>query len=165
MIYLAYLGESKKIKYRSNIIKFLIVRKPVNGVPKGFIHFPYLSPSINLLENAQRWKNKIFIEKEKEYLELNNIDLNSSDAWWFLYKPRFKEELKRRNDVKKGINIIQQEIKHGKNVYLFCYCKDLERCHRILVGEYLEEMGMEVDFRKKEEKNNTNFFQLCMFKE
>ena len=74
---------------------------------------------------------------------------------------RFTKELEIRKDVRKGIETIKKDIEDGKKVYLFCYCKKLERCHRVLVGEYLEQMGLEVDFRR--EKIEEDFFQLNMF--
>ena len=163
MIYLAYLGESKKLEFKENNVKYLIVRKPVSGIPKGFIHLPHLSPSAELLENAQRWKRKEFNNEEKLKLLKQKIDTESNDAWWILYKPIFEKELETRKDVKKGTEIIKSDIQNGIDVYLFCYCKNVDRCHRVLVGEYLEQMGFEVDFRKKKIEEE-NFCQLNMFK-
>lgn len=163
MIYLAYLGESKKLQYKNNSIKYLIVRKPVNGISKGFIHLPHLSPSAELLENAQRWKRKEFNNEEKLELLKKNVDVELNDAWWVLYKPIFEKELEIRKDVKKGIKIIKNDIQSGKDVYLFCYCKDVDRCHRTLVGKYLEQMGFKVDFRR-EKIEEESFFQLNMFR-
>lgn len=162
MVYLAYLGESKNLKYKENSVKYLIVRKPVNKVPKGFIHLPHLSPSAELLEKAQRWKRKEFNDKEKLELSKLKIKIESNDAWWALYKPIFRKELKTRKDVNQGIDIIRRNFNQGKDIYLFCYCKDLDRCHRALVGKYLEKMGFEVDFRR-EKIEEENFCQLNMF--
>jgi len=164
MIYLAYLGEAKKLEHGNNSKKYFIVRRPVSGIPKGFIHLPHLSPSAELLENAQRWKRKEFNDEERLKLLKKYIDIESDDAWWVLYEPIFRKELEIRKDVRKGIEIIRKDIQDRRDVYLFCYCKDVDRCHRVLVGEYLEQMGFEVDFRR-EKIEEENFCQLNMFGE
>lgn len=164
MIYLAYLGESRGMEFSEDSKKYLIVRKPMGQVPKGFIFFPHLSPSSDLLENAQRWKAGNINRDEELFCLKSGISPRNSDAWWTLYEPLFLEELKTRKDIKEGLKIMKKESMNN-DIYLFCYCKELERCHRVLIGEFLMENGLEVDFREVEEvEEETNkVSQICMF--
>ena len=163
MVYLAYLGESKKIKYKKPNKKYFIVRKPVGRMPKGFIHMPQLSPSVNLLKNALRWKKGQFTKNEIAKLNNTNISYNTKNAWWYLYVPRFKRELSTRIDVQKAVRKIKNESSIGINIYLFCYCKELNKCHRLLVGKHLEQKGLNIDFRNRKKIQNKNFTQLNLF--
>lgn len=165
MIYLSYLGESKNINYKHDDKRYLIVRRPVGNIPRGFIHLPQLSPSLDLFEKAQKWKTNTFTDLEME--TLRKIESNTDeDSWWLLYEPIFMEELAKRKEVKEAINILKQDVNDKLNVYLFCYCKDLHKCHRYLVGKYLKELGLEIDFgssssAQKSVNNNEN--QLSFF--
>lgn len=165
MVYLAYLGEIKKIKYKNPSKKYLIVRRPVGRMPKGFIHMPQLSPSVGLLKNTLRWKKGQFTKDEITKLNNMSINHNVKDAWWHLYVPLFKKELNTRIDVQKAVEKIRNESNAGINVYLVCYCKELSKCHRLLVGKHLKQMNLNVDFRDKdkEKAKSENFTQLNLF--
>jgi hypothetical protein len=148
MLHLAYLGEAKKLHLDDKVMKLLIVRKPVSGIPEGFIHVPQLSPSLTLFDRAQRWKKGVFHEKELDYLYSIGITENTPDAWWFLYEKEFKRELKERPDMVRAIERLGKRLEQGAEIYAFCYCKNICRCHRRLVGEHMQERGYEVNFRK-----------------
>jgi hypothetical protein len=148
MLYLAYLGEAKKLSFNEMDLKLLIVRKPVSGIPEGFIHVPQLSPSLTLFDKAPRWKKGMFQEKEEAYLRSIGITENTLDAWWFLYEKEFKRELEERPDMVRAIERLGKRLEQGEEIYVFCYCKNLCRCHRRLVGEHMQEKGYEVNFRK-----------------
>lgn len=163
MISLGYLGESRTLDLDNNTAKLLIVRNPRNGVPNGFSHFPMLSPSLGLLRDAQRWKKNNFTDLEISKLNSLDIEINSEDAWWSLYEPLFEKELRERRDVQRGVEILKNKVNVDREVFLFCYCKELESCHRILVGEYLEAKGLSVNFRKSEKKKKEKEIQINMF--
>lgn len=151
MLYLAYLGESKKIVFHENDLKLLIVRKPVSGIPNGFIHVPQLSPSLPLFEQAQIWKKGVFQKEDTAYLHSIQIAEDDTEAWWFLYEREFNRELVTRPDMVRAIKRLGTQLKDGVNIYAFCYCKNVCRCHRGLLGEHMKKLGFKVDFRKKEE--------------
>lgn len=152
MLKLAYLGEAKKLDLNPDILKLLIVRRPVGRIPNGFIHVPQLSPSNELFEKTQLWKANKFKEEEREILKSKDISPLSEDAWWIFYEKEFNRELRSRKDMVEAINTLQERLKEGKSIYLFCYCKDVHSCHRGLVGAYLKSLGIEVDFREIEEE-------------
>lgn len=159
MVNLGYLGESRKIEFKEEDIKLFIVRRPVNGIPLGFIHIPDLSPSTDLFRDTKRWKNGEYTKSEEKYLHSLNVDISSS-SWWYLYEPRFKEEL--MSDKVEAIFDRIKEVSRDKNIWIFCYCKDLERCHRFIVGKELSKRGINVNFREmlceKEDFNQVTFF-------
>lgn len=142
-------------------IKFLIVRKPVGKIPEGFIHMPMLSPSLELFNKAHMWKRSKFSKEEELKLRRIGVDIEDTDAWWHLYEPEFINELGAREDVKRALDIISMELKKENDIYLFCYCKELDTCHRVLVGKYLEGKGFSVNYRKPKEKSlQLNIFDL-----
>ncbi|WCK57152.1 DUF488 family protein (plasmid) [Aneurinibacillus sp. Ricciae_BoGa-3] len=151
MLHLAYLGESKKLEIPDRAAKFLIVRKPVSGIPAGFLHIPQLSPSLNLFDKTQIWKKKIYQSEDVNYLHSLDIGELEDGVWWHLYKKEFISELVERPDMVRAIERLADKLDKGVEVYLFCYCKNVCRCHRGLVGEHMESKGYLVDFRKQEE--------------
>lgn len=149
MLHLSYLGEAAKLDISEEALKLLIVRVPPEKIPNGFIHVPQLSPSPHLFKTVRRWKGEDFTINETAWLGENNLikKYEGKDLWWFLYKRKFNEELKQRPDMKKALERLILLLNQNKEVYLFCYCKDVDRCHRGLVGGYVEDKGYKVDFR------------------
>lgn len=146
MLYLGYLGEAKKIDIKDDALKLLIVRRPPKVIPKGFIHTPHLSPSVDLFKATQRWKKGDFTPKEQHWLKKQNIEIDEN-AWWELYRVKFNYELENRPDMKKALNRVEELLREGKDIFLFCFCKDTNKCHRLLVGKHIERKGYEVNYR------------------
>lgn len=165
MLYLAYLGESKQLNINTEALKLLIVRKPVSGIPKGFIHVPQLSPSLPLFEQAQKWKKEITRKADIEYLKSIKKSVYEGDSWWFLYEREFKKEMKERPDMVRAIQRLIEQLNQGKDIYVFCYCKNVCRCHRGLLGKYIRDLGLLVDFRVKviEVEEKSPITQLSLF--
>lgn len=165
MLYLAYLGESKQLNIGTDAMKLLIVRKPVSGIPQGFIHVPQLSPSLSLFEQAQIWKKEITRKTDVEYIESINKSIHDTDSWWFLYEKEFNKEMRERPDMVRAIQRLIEQLNQDKDIYVFCYCKNVCRCHRGLLGIYIQTLGLIVDFREKviqiEEKSSNT--QLSLF--
>lgn len=161
MLTLSYLGEAKSLNLDKNTLKLLIVRRPVNGIPNGFIHTPQLSPSNELFEKAQLWKANKFNDEDIKYLKERGVSPESKDAWWILYKRDFSLEVNNRKDMIKALERLQILLKEGKKICLFCYCKDVNRCHRGIIGQHIKSLGFEVDFRDKEDKEK--LIQMSIF--
>ena len=147
MLHLAYLGEAKKLHIKDDALKLFIVRKPTKIIPQGFIHTPQLSPSIELFNAAMRWKKGDFSPKEESWIRKQNFNKDRDNLWWELYKIKFNIEINKRVDMRKALNRLEEVLKEGKEVYLFCFCKDTCKCHRILIGKYIEERGYKVNYR------------------
>lgn len=133
MIIMSYLGESKELQ-DLEATRLLIVRKPPKVMPEEFHHVPELSPSLELFHQAQIWK--------REY--------EAKEDWFPLYEERFLKEIKHRTDMVHMFNQLERKSKNGKTFILYCYCKDIEFCHRKYVAEEFMIRGCEVDLRKKE---------------
>lgn len=105
------------------------VRRPPRGVPKNEyaprdfydVWLPILSPSVNLLKEAQKAK---------------------SDQEWAAFKKRFRQELK--NPEASRILDLLAALSHQTNISLGCYCADEHRCHRSVLRELLKERGAEI---------------------
>lgn len=165
MLHLAYLGEAKKLNLPSDIVRFLIVRKPVSGIPAGFIHVPQLSPSLPLFEQTQIWKKGIFTIEDKAFLDSSNISSEDPFAYWSLYEKSFKQEMLNRPDMVRALKRLGERLNNHEEIYAFCYCKDVCRCHRGLIGQHMRERGFEVDFRRVEtvQKEKSVLNQLSLF--
>lgn len=141
MIQLSYLGNHQAFDLNDRL-NLLIVRRPPVKIPEHFIHVPQLSPSKELFNQAQVWKREVG-EKEK---------------WFHLYIEKFKVELNERDDLVRAMDKLEQRLKEGKKVRLFCYCKNHEFCHRGIIGNRLIEKGYEVDWCLKEETEQLQLF-------
>lgn len=109
-------------KHKANH-QYIIVRKLKNPV-RGVVPLPELSPSEDLLEYALRNKD--------------------NPNWFETYESRFREEM-RNPKFQVSIFLITEFLKRGESVTLACYCKDYKNCHRKLVGECFEKLGVKVN--------------------
>lgn len=92
-------------------------------------HVPELSPSWNLF---------------KTYLNLKEAGNWNENTFRTIYRPQFMDEMKSTEAQKMLI-----ELKHAgetKNVCIFCFCSDVNLCHRKLIGEILEYNGVPVRY-------------------
>jgi len=146
MIIMSYLGESKELQ-DLEATRLLIVRRPPRFIPEGFIHTPELSPSLELFHQAQIWKREYEIKED----------------WFPLYEERFLKEIQQRIDMVHMFNQLERKSKNGKKFILFCYCKDIEFCHRKFIANEFIRRGCEVDLRKKNGKQEETIEQLSLF--
>lgn len=118
-------------------IKLHITRDINQGMRRGFVHVPHLSPSTSLRNKAiYKWKKLIFTKEEQELLK------NGETGTWFdLYKPKFKSEMNTSNDFKKAYNRIKFHLDNGTNILAVCYCRDPYKCHRYIIHEDLINEG------------------------
>ena len=159
MIYLTYLSEDRKLNITDDSLKLLIVRKPPEVMPKGFIHGPQLSPSLELFFKTKKWKKGVFTEEEMDFI--NTIpDIIELDYWWELYRSEFMKELNDRDDMKSALLRLLNLDKEGSNIYLYCFCSNTHRCHRSLVGEKLKDLGANVTFEVPKKNNNSSQMNL-----
>ena len=107
-----------------------------------FIHVPQLSPSSELFgKYNNQWKKGIFTRQEKEVMAKS-----MTNSWWDLYVPDFIQEMNGRRDIQVCLKKIMRYLDNGKSVMLTCFCNDFNRCHRGLLGYYLQSKGYEVRF-------------------
>ena len=157
MLYLGSLSQSKKLENINELKKLLIVRKPPEKIPNGFIHVPQLSPSLDLFFRTKNWKKGNFKEHELFILENKFPDLKDEDKWWQLYKEEFEKEMLNRLDMVKSLKRLEFLLNNKEDIYLFCYCPNPERCHRGLIGKYLEEKGYEVKYLQNDNEQLSLF--------
>ena len=120
--------------------KLQIVRYTNNGLKEGFLHFPTFSPSEKLFNKTMRgWKRLKFTKSEKEFMA------NGKTGTWFdLYEAHFFQEKSFDKSFKEAIQAVITEVNQGKRFLMICYCENLERCHRKLVADMLQEAGVPV---------------------
>ena len=108
---------------------------------------PQLSPSAGLFGRHFKWKKGEFTHEEIELLDKKNISTTRTDAWWYLYAPEFIEEMKTRSDLGKCMVRIMDLLDQGENVLVVCYCPEVLRCHRGLIGLVIQQKGYTVEFK------------------
>ncbi len=140
-LHLTYLSNLRKLDLKNEIVLF-IVRKNLGIENQDLIHVPELSPSLELFEKVKRWKKEDFRENEFNFLKKTG----EYPDWWPLYEIAFEKEIRERKDMKKYLKAVEKRLKEGKDVYLVCFCKSVEKCHRGILGKYFAEKGYEVIF-------------------
>ncbi|MDF2841592.1 MAG: hypothetical protein K0R00_18 [Herbinix sp.] len=120
MVYTTYFGRLKKIPVLSR--KIIVARY----VPPQFnlkaaantYHYPQLSPSTSLLKS---YKDGL--------------------CDWDTFAEEYRQEMENRPDLIKCIDAMAKYIKeHGdEDIFLVCYEKDPNSCHRYLLALHLKE--------------------------
>lgn len=141
MLTLCYLGETNKFNLETGL-NLLAVRKPPQVIPSYFVHVPQLSPSKELFFQTQEWKRKY----------------ENKALWWDWYVEIFSKEMKERKDLVRALIRLEQVLQEGKEVRLFCYCKEVQFCHRSLIGKEMVKRGFEVDFRSEKRIEQLSLF-------
>ena len=106
--------------------KYFIVRSPgrVNFSQYNLVHFPALSPSMNL-----------FLWTRRNQLK---------SGWFEEYRERFELEMKTDKGMMSALDQIEAEAK-DKIVLLVCFCKDVNECHRGLIANEMAQRGIPVE--------------------
>ena len=70
---------------------------------------------------------------KKEYLDQKQIT-------WEEYERRFREDIAKNTDAQKLIKELAEKYSKSEteHVTLLCFCKDRNRCHRVIVKELIE---------------------------
>ena len=113
-----YLTSVKNISnLPDKCLKLLIARKKLENM-EGINWVFNLSPS-----------KKLFWDYKKDIIS------------WEQYEKRYKNELK---DNYNTLLKIKMFVENDINIALICYCEDYNYCHRRLIGEKLQSMGLQV---------------------
>lgn len=114
-------------------LKLHITRDINQGIRRGFIHSPQLSPTTKLRNTAiYKWKKLIFTHQELDIMK------NGKTGTWFdLYTIEFEKEMQNRSDFIKAYNRLKFHLDNGVNILAVCYCKDLYKCHTSLIHNRL----------------------------
>lgn len=92
-------------------------------------HLPILSPDTSLFNDYLYWRSHNL---------WNNATFNTK------YRRRFLEQLYSDETALADLVEIGSQSKSGKQIALLCYCKDVNLCHRKILGEVLLNCGLEV---------------------
>lgn len=119
MLYTTYFSQLDKLP--KNAIKLVVTRY----APKDFNILKYeklhvvsqLGPSKELL-------NK-YNSTQKGYED------------WMNFKEEFLKEIETREELQYNINKIINGLKRNIDVYLICYERNYNRCHRTILAEYI----------------------------
>ena len=67
--------------------------------------------------------------------QYNSTDKQYND--WIEFKTSFINEINSRDDIQHNINKIIKAITKGLDIYLICYERNYNRCHRTILAEYI----------------------------
>lgn len=112
---------------------------------RNFSNVPEGTVVINIARKDIRGLEK-FIElapsKDLFYWYLNN---RKSDNWFDTYKVRYYVEINSNARAIATLNYIESKLNEGINVCLVCFCEDVSKCHRGIVGRWYELKGFNVE--------------------
>lgn len=113
----------RDVKLHNADVNFAIVQSMKTPI-KGVIQLAALAPSKELfcwyLKNRER------------------------DGWFEEYERKFIADVIPSWGFQEGTRVLIELVKLDKNVTLSCYCSDLDKCHRKIVGKYLQSLGIEI---------------------
>lgn len=69
------------------------------------------------------------------------------DNWFKEYKKVYKQEIQNNEIALEKMRYIKRILDSGKDVVLLCYCRDVSKCHRSIIGEAYEYVGVEVIYK------------------
>lgn len=113
------------IEDEENTVVINVARKPVFGINK---HYLELAPSKVLFDWYQKNKKK--------------------DGWFVEYKKRYKKQIQYDEQALASMRQIKHDyLDKGINVMFVCFCRDVHQCHRSILGEAYEAVGIEVIYK------------------
>ena len=68
---------------------------------------------------------------------------NFNDGYYERYFSQVKNSKEAQEDINKVINLLNS----GSDVGLICFCNTTDKCHRGIIGKWMEKKGYEVDFK------------------
>ena len=72
------------------------------------------------------------------YLNWRKTGMWNTETFNLTYKPQFINELKANSLARETLIRLIDKCNTGKNIALLCFCKDVNLCHRKIVGEILK---------------------------
>lgn len=130
MLYTSYLSKLNKLP--KDALKILITRYP----PKGLKLQKTNDDDIFLVANAENtWLDKKLSPSGEVLIRYKK------DGDWDSYCKAFYEEMK-KPDMAAELNRLLVKLKLGNDIFLICVEKDFKRCHRFLLAQWFERMGI-----------------------
>lgn len=123
MIRICNIREVKKDEYDE---VWAIVRSLKSKSP-WMTHVPELSPSLDLFFMYNRMKNDGHWNKT---------------TFETCYRPRFMQQIANDTAAQAKLEELIAKDAAGKRIALFCFCTDVNLCHRSLISEILRERGV-----------------------
>lgn len=121
-------------------IKLHITQYTNQGIKVDFLHTPQLAPSPELFAKTMNvWKKFKFSDEDLNYLK----SIHSND-WFDLYRRDYLKQIETDYDMQRYIKRVCKRLDEGKNIIMCCYCKNIDKCHRKILGEYFRQLGYEV---------------------
>lgn len=66
--------------------------------------------------------------------------------WFKEYKRRYKQEVQNNESALKYMRFIKSQLDKGIDVVLICFCRKASKCHRSIIGEAFEYVGIETKY-------------------
>jgi len=131
------LNELKKESFDKKYCITLFTNK---GLYPEFIQRKDLAPSLELYNKTfKRWKKMKFTSEE--WMILKN---GKTHTWFDLYEEKFLEEMESRIDMKKALNEICEDLKENKKIICYCYCDNVNFCHRKILANFFKTKNFNV---------------------
>ena len=77
------------------------------------------------------------------YINLKNTN-NLYEGWFEDYRKVYLNQLKNNKKALNQLKHIKDKLDNGINVAIYCFCKDVNKCHRNIIGNLFEKKGYKV---------------------
>ena len=66
------------------------------------------------------------------------------EGWFKDYRKVYLNQMKNNNKSLNALKTIKRMLEEGNDVAVYCFCEDVSKCHRSIIGDLFEKKGFEV---------------------
>lgn len=85
----------------------------------------------------------IHLAPNKELFSWYQANKNQQD-WFSIYCKRYMNQFKTDPEAIDSLNEIKHLLDQGHNVCIYCFCRDVNKCHRGILGHLFSKKGYTV---------------------
>ena len=91
--------------------------------------------------------NKLISLAPSPYLFKWYMDNKNSDNWFETYRKVYMNQLKGNTSSLNSLSNIRNLLDEGNDVCIYCFCRNVSKCHRGIVGDLFVAKGYEVIYK------------------
>ena len=116
----------------------MYLRSYYDGILENVCNINIARGNMNGIDNK-----KISLAPSKELFVWYKNNKNKNN-WFDDYKKVYMNQLKNNKLALNDLSEIKKILESGKDVCLYCFCRNVENCHRSIIGNLFKNKGFEV---------------------
>ena len=116
----------------------LYLRSYYDGIMEGVYNINIARGNMSGIEDK-----RISLAPSKELFNWFKLNKNK-DNWFSDYKKVYLNQLSKNNIALNELSGIKYLLDEGKDVCIYCFCKNKNICHRGIIGDMFKKRGYEV---------------------